>query len=141
MSESDENERYYSALGLPPDATFEQVKARFRELNDAYLKILELSRATKAGTPLQASSTDEETGQHAPQLDANPKQRFSPAPETHTEPIWKLKERFAKGGIQKAEFEKRAKDRWNYLKSRPFSELTDAEYEERLKGFDGLKFL
>jgi hypothetical protein len=140
MSEPDEKEKYYSALGLSPDATFEQVKSRFRELNDAYLKILELSRAgAKGGTPARAASTEEKTGQHGPQQ--NPKQQSSPAPETRTEPIGKIKSRFAKGEIQKAQFEKLAKERWNYLKGKPFSELSDAEYEERIHGFDGLKFL
>jgi len=139
MSEPDEKERYYSALGLPPDATFDQVKARFRELNDAYLKILELSRA-KAGTPSRAAEAEQKTGKHGPEHQTSTKQS-SPVSTTHTEPIGKLKERFAKGGMQQADFERRAKDRWNYLKSKPFSELTDAEYEERLKGFDKLKFL
>ena len=141
MSESDEKEKYYSALGLTPDANFEQVKSRFRELNDAYLKILELSRQ-EAGTPARDASTGEKAGQQAREHESSPKKHQpSPAPVTHTEPIGKLKERFAKGGMQKAEFEKRARDRWNYLRGKPFSELTDAEYEERLKGFDKLKFL
>ena len=140
MSEADEKEKYYSTLGLPPDATFEQVKSRFRELNDAYLKILELSRASaKAGAHARAASTDEKSGQHGPQQ--NQKPRSSPAPETRTEPVEKIKARFAKGELQKAQFEKLAKERWSYLKSKPFSELSDAEYEERIHGFDGLKFL
>ena len=47
MSNSDNKETYYETLGLPPDATLDQVKSRFKELNQAYLKILELSRTAQ----------------------------------------------------------------------------------------------
>ena len=140
MGEPDEKEEYYSTLGLTPDATFEQVKSRFRELNDAYLKILELSRASaKPGAPTSAVSTDEKSAQHGQRLE--PKRQPSTPQQTRTEPIEKIKAWFAKGEIKKETFEKQAKERYNYLKNKPFSELTDAEYEERIHGFDGLKFL
>ena len=60
---------------------------------------------------------------------------------THTKPIAEIKARFAKGDIQKAEFEKLARERFNYLENKPFSELSDSEFDERLHGFEGLKFL
>jgi hypothetical protein len=135
MSDPDEKEAALATLGLPPDATFDQVKARFRELNDAYLKILELSRSGKTVAPAPPAGAEEE------QEKASPKQPSPPRHETHTEPIAKVRARFAKGEIKKDQFEKLAKERWNYLKGKPFSELTDAEYEERIHGFDGLKFL
>ena len=142
MSDPDEKETYYATLGLSPDATFDQVKSRFRELNDAYLKILELSRGSaRAGTPSRAASTDDNAVQHKPQQDTNPKRPSSPRQETSTEPITIIKTRLAKGEIQKAQFEKLAKERYNYLKNKPFSELSDSEFEERLHGFEGLKFL
>jgi hypothetical protein len=142
MSDSDDKETYYAALGLSPDATFDQVKSRFRELNDAYLKILELSRrSAKAGAPGRPASTDANAVQHKPQQDTNPKQLSSPRQETHTEPITIIKTRLAKGEIQKAQFEKLAKERYDYLKNKPFSELSDSEFEERLHGFVGLEFL
>jgi hypothetical protein len=141
MSDSDDKETYYATLGLSPDATFDQVKSRFRELNDAYLKILELSRrSSKAGTPSRPASTDDNTVQHKPQQDTNPKQLSSPGQETRTEPIAVIKTRLAKGEIQKAQFEKLAKERYNYLKNKPFSELSESEFEERLHGFERLKF-
>ena len=43
------NSDYYETLGLPPNATLDQVKSRFKELNQAYLKILELSRTANTG--------------------------------------------------------------------------------------------
>lgn len=139
MTDSDDKEAYYAALGLPPDATFDQVKARFRELNDAYLKILELSRGTKAPAPAQSPAADDEAVKK-PERES-PKQPSPQRHETHTEPISKIKARLAKGEIKQAQFEKLAKERWNYLKDKPFSELTESEFEERLHGFDGLKFL
>ena len=142
MSESDDKATYYATLGLSPDATFDQVKSRFRELNDAYLKILELSRRSeRAGTPSRPASTDDSTVQHKPQQDTNPKHLSSPGQQTRTEPISIIKTRLAKGEIQKAQFEKLAKERYNYLKNKPFSELSDSEFEERLHGFVGLGFL
>ena len=116
-------ETYYETLGLPPDATMDQVKSRFRELNQAYLKILESSRNSVNADAVQ---TKPEPKSSAPQ-------------ETHTEPIAKIKERLAKGQINKVHFEKLAKERYDYLKNKPFSELSDSELEERLKGFEGLK--
>jgi len=142
VSDSDDEETNYATLGLSPDATFDQVKSRFRELNDAYLKILELSRGrAKAGTPSRPASTDDNAVQHKSQQDTNPKQLSSPQQETHTEPITTIKTRLAKGEIQKAQFEKLAKERYNYLKNKPFSELSDSEFEERLHGFERLRFL
>jgi hypothetical protein len=129
-------------LGLSQDATMDQVKSRYRELNDAYLKILELSRSSaNTGTPIRPASADNDTLQPKPQPDTNPKQGSSPSQEAHTEPIAKIKARLAKGEIKKTQFEKLAKERYNYLKNKPFSELTDSEFEERTKGFEGLKFL
>jgi hypothetical protein len=108
----------------------DQVKSRYRELNDAYLKILELSRnAESAKRPVPANS-------NAVQSKPNGKQ--SSQQETHTEPIATIKEKFAKGKINKTQFEKLVKERYNYLKNKPFSELSDSELQERLKGFDGL---
>jgi hypothetical protein len=135
MSDTD-REAYYATLGLPPDATFEQVKARFRELNDAYLKILELSRGGAKGPPAKSGAPPSK-----PQPDATPRQASSPLQETRTEPIAKIKARLAKGEIKQAQFEKLAKERYEYLKRKPFSDLTESEFEERLHGFEGLKFL
>jgi hypothetical protein len=120
----------------------DQVKSRFRELNDAYLEILQLSKSgAKTGTPTRATLADDNAVQLKPQPDANPKQGSSPPQESRTEPITRIKARLAKGEIQKAQFEKLAKERYNYLKNKPFSDLTDSEFEERTKGFEGLKFL
>ena len=120
----------------------DQVKSRYRELNNAYLKILELSRSSaNTGTPVRPTSADYNAVQPKPQPDTNPKQGSSPPQETRTEPIAKIKARLAKGEIKKAQFEKLAKERYNYLKNKPFSELSDSEFEERTKGFEGLKFL
>jgi len=142
MSYSDDEKTYYETLGLSPDATLDQVKSRYRELNNAYLKILELSRSSaNAGVPIRPTSADSNTVQPRPQPDANPKQVSSHPQETRTEPITKIKARLAKGEIQRAQFEKLAKERYNYLKNKPFSELSDSEFEERTKGFEGLKFL
>ena len=126
--EHDADGTYYATLGLPPDATLQQVKARYRELNDAYLKILELSRAGNAGASRHDhnESRPRQVGQAAPQ-------------KTHTEPIAVLKEKLAKGAIDKAEFAKKAKERLDYLEKQPFSELSDSEFDERLKGLEGLK--
>jgi hypothetical protein len=133
----DKEETYYATLGLPADATMDQVRARFRELNDAYLKILQLSRSSaKTGTKGGLASAADKTVQHKPQPDANPARQ-----ETLTEPIARTKARLAKGEIQKAQFEKLARERYNYLKNKPFSELSESEFEERLHGFEGLKFL
>jgi hypothetical protein len=126
MTNSD-RENFYETLGLPPNATLDQVKSRFKELNQAYLKILELSRTANTGTPVQ------------PKQQSNAKQGSPSPPEMHTEPIATIKERLAKGKINQAQFEKLAKERYEYLKNKPFSELSDSELEERLKGFEGLK--
>ena len=141
MSDPD-REAYYATLGLPPDATFEQVKARFRELNDAYLKILELSRSgAKGPQPGRLAPAEDNAARPKPQQDASPGQGPSPQHETHTEPISRIKARLEKGEIKKTQFEKLAKERYDYLKRKPFSELTESEFEERLHGFEGLKFL
>lgn len=137
MGDSDNNETYYAALGLSSDATLNQVKSRYRELNDAYLKILELSRSSaKTGKPDQPTKAADKAVQHGPQQATSP-----PRPGTRTEPIAEIKARFAKGEIKKAEFEKLARERYNYLENKPFSELSDSEFEERFHGFEGLKFL
>jgi hypothetical protein len=126
MSNSDK-ESYYETLGLPPNASLDQVKLRFKELNQAYLKILELSRTGNTSTLVQ------------PKQQPNAKQGSPSPPETHTEPIATIKEKRAKGKINETQFEKLAKERYDYLKNKPFSELSDSELEERLKGFEGLK--
>lgn len=142
MSDSDNEKTPYETLGLSPDATMDQVKSRYRELNDAYLKILQSSKSSaKTGTPTRATSADGNAVQPKPQADTSPKQGPSPPQQTHTEPIAKIKARFAKGEIQKAQFEKLAKERYNYLKNKSFTDLSDSEFEERTKGFEGLKFL
>ncbi|MDA4118873.1 MAG: J domain-containing protein [Thaumarchaeota archaeon] len=142
MSNSDDEKTYYETLGLSPNATLDQVKSRYRELNDAYLKILELSRrSANTGTPSRPTSADNSADQPKPQPNTNPKQRPSHPQETRTEPIATIKAKLARGEIQKAQFEKLAKERYNYLKNKPFSELSESEFEERLHGFEGLKFL
>jgi len=124
-------------LGLPPDATLAQVKARYRELNDAYLKILEQSRR---GSPSTASQRAQDGS--AP-LRAEPPKTDSGqarlAQETHTEPIAVLREKLAKGKMDKNQFERLAKARYDYLRTKSFSELSDSEFDERLTGFEGLK--
>ncbi len=47
----DNSEEYYAILGLSPDASMDQVKNRYKELSDACLKILELSRKNAAARP------------------------------------------------------------------------------------------
>jgi hypothetical protein len=142
-SEKEEKEKTpYETLGLSPDAALDQVKSRFRELNDAYLKILQLSKgASRAGTPSRPAPADDHDVQTKPQQGTSPKQESSHPQETRTEPIARIKARFAKGEIQKAQFEKLAKERYDYLKNKSFTDLTDSEFEERLHGFEGLKFL
>ncbi|MDA4132304.1 MAG: J domain-containing protein [Thaumarchaeota archaeon] len=142
MSNSDDEKTYYETLGLPPDATMDQVKSRYRELNDAYLEILQLSKgATKAGVPGRPASAGDDDVRPKSQQGASPKQDPSHPQETRTEPIARTKARLAKGEIQKAQFEKLAKERYNYLKNKSFTDLSDSEFEERLHGFEGLKFL
>jgi hypothetical protein len=142
MSKTDDEKTPYETLGLSPDATLDQVKSRFREVNDAYLKILQSSRSgAKIGAPGRPSAAGSGSVLPRPQPDASPKQGPSPAQQTHTEPIAKIKARLAKGEIQKTQFEKLAKERYDYLKNKPFIDLTDSEFEERLHGFEGLKFL
>jgi len=125
MSNSDS---YYETLGLSPNASLDQVKKRYRELNDAYLKILELERKN-VGTPAQPTVANA----------VQPKSKQPPPQETHTQPIATIKERFAKGQVNQTQFEKLVKERYEYLKNKPFSELSDSELQERLKGFEGLK--
>jgi hypothetical protein len=141
MSNPDD-EKPYETLGLSPDATMDQVKSRYRELNDAYLKILQASkRDAKTSTPGRPVPADDGAVRPKPEPDPKPKQASSPRQQTHTEPIAKIKERLAKGDIQKAQFEKLAKERYDYLKNKSFIDLSDSEFEERLHGFEGLKFL
>jgi len=137
MSDPDANETYYAALGLAPDATLAQVKERYKELNNAYLKILELSRkgdirTTPQHTPVSGNALQ---GEQQPKADSG---QMPSSQETHAETIAALKEKLAKGKINKAQFEKLAKARYHYLKNKSFSELSDSEFEERLKGFEGL---
>lgn len=142
MSNPDDEKTPYETLGLSPDATLDQVKSRFREVNDAYLKILLSSKkGVKIGALGQPSPADNSTVQPKGQPDAVPKQGPSAPQQTHTEPIARIKARLEKGEIQKAQFEKLARERYNYLKNKPFIDLTDSEFEERLHGFEGLKFL
>src|SRR5580700_2382659 len=110
MTDSDKERTPYDVLGLPPEATLDQVKSRYRELNDAYLKILQSSRgAAKPGAPSGPASADDKTPQ--PRLKQGASQKESSHPqETRTEPIARIKARFAKGEIQKAQFEKLAKE-------------------------------
>jgi len=142
MSDSDREKSPYETLGLPQDATLDQVRSRYRELNDAYLKILQLSKGTaRTGTPSRPTPIDDNGLQPKPQPGASPKQESSHPQETRTEPIARIKARLAKGEIQKAQFEKLARERYNYLKNKSFTDLSDSEFEERLHGFEGLKFL
>jgi len=122
MSSTDDDATYYATLGLAPDATPAQVKARYKELNDAYLKILESSRRRNARTPPQ----------HTP-AGGNAQAEQQPKVETRTEPIAVLKEKLAKGTIDRAQFERLTKERYDYLRNRPFSDLSDSEFEERLE--------
>ena len=137
-NDADDNGAYLATLGLPPDATLAKAKARFRELNEAYLKILESSRR---GPPrptadrAQAGGGELQSGEQ-PSRDSR---RVAPSKGPQTEPIGALKEKLAKGMIDKTQFEKMAKERYRYLEGRPFSELSDSEFEERLNGFEGLK--
>ena len=104
-----DDEASYAALGLPPDATLKEVKARYRELNDAYLKILESSRRGDARTaPKRAPA-----GGGAPQAGQRPKADSGQASpqKTSTEPVAMLKERLASGKKDKAQIQKRAKER------------------------------
>ena len=123
MSSTDNDDTYYETLGLSPDATFAQVKARYNELNNAYLKILESSRKGSA----RQSSQSAPIGDNAHRAEQQPKA------ETRTESIAVLKERLAKGTMDKAQFERLTKERYDYLRNKPFSELTDSEFEERLE--------
>jgi len=142
VSDSDDKETPYETLGLSPDATMDQVKSRFRELNDAYLKILQLSKAAvKTNKSTRAALAENNAVQPELQQETSPKHESSPPHQTQTEPISRIKARLAKGEIQKAQFEKLAKERYSYLKSKSFTELSDSEFEERTKGFEGLKFL
>ena len=76
---------------------------------------------------------------HVEQQSKADSDQMSSSQETRTEPIAALKEELAKGKINRAQFERLAKARYDYLKNRPFSELSDSEFEERLSGFEGLK--
>jgi hypothetical protein len=129
MSESDKNASYYETLGLSPDATFDEVKKRYKELNDAYLKILELSRTKNVAKPAEPALASA----------VQPKPKQAPSQETHTQTIATLKEKFAKGQLNQTQFEKLVRERYDYLKSKSFSDLSDSELQERLKGFEGLK--
>ena len=129
MSSADDDESNYATLGLPPDATFAQVKARFKELNDAYLAILEQSRKEGAASKHPQAGATKSEQPHGPS-----------AQETHTEPVATLKDKLASGKIDKAQFERLVRERYAYLHNKPFADLTDDEFQERLNGFEGLKF-
>ena len=137
MSDTDDRETHYATLGLPSDATMAQVKARYRELNDAYLKILESARRGDTRTGPHQAPVGASASQAEPQTRAD--SGHASSHETHTEPITALKEKLAKGKITKTQFESLAKARYDYLKNKSFSELSDSEFEERLSGFEGLK--
>ena len=137
MTNADDDEAYYATLGLAPDATLAQVKARYRELNDAYLKILELSRSGDASSNSGRASVGGTAHQGRQRPGAGPGQ--TTPQKTHTEPMAALKEKLATGKISQSEFERLAKARYDYLESTPFSELSDSEFEERLHGFEGVK--
>jgi len=122
------SDSYYETLGLSPNASLDQVKKRYRELSDAYLKILELERKNVV-TPSQPTVANA----------VQPKPKQVSTQETHTQPIATIKERFAKGQLNQTQFDKLVKERYDYLKNKPFSELSDSELQERLKGFEGLK--
>ena len=137
MSNTDDNESYYATLGLPPDATLAQVKARYNEINNAYLRILESSRkgsisSTSQHTPVSGDALQVER----PKADSG---QTSSSRETRTQPIGVLKEELAKGKINKTQFERLAKARYDYLRSKPFSELSDSEFDERMTGFEKVK--
>ena len=98
---------------------------------------LTLSRKESSGTTSQHPLV----GDSAPQLDRQPKAGSGQKPpprQTRTEPIAALGERLAKGEINKDQFEILAKARYDYLKNKSFSELSDSEFHERLSGFEGL---
>jgi hypothetical protein len=114
------------------------VKARYKELTNAYLKILELSRKGNIRTTSQHTPVSGNALQVKQEPEADSGQTSS-SQETRTEPIAVLKEKLAKGTINKTQFEKLAKARYDYLRNKPFSELSDSEFEERLSGFEGLK--
>jgi DNA repair exonuclease SbcCD ATPase subunit len=98
---------------------------------------LTLSREGRVRTASQHTSV----GGNAPQVEqpkADPGRTF-PAQEARSEPIAALKEKLAKGKIDKTQFERLAKARYDYLKHKTFSELSDSEFQERLTGFEGLK--
>jgi len=99
---------------------------------------LTLSRKGNISTTPQHTSVSS----NALQVEQQPKAdsgQTSLSQETRTEPIAALKEKLAKGKINKTQFERLAKARYDYLKNKPFSELSDSEFEERLSGFEGLK--
>ena len=137
MSDTDDSETYYATLGLTPDATFDQVKTRYKELNDAYLKILEATRKGKTRAAAQRNPGGGVSLQ--PEQQRTDSGRASSSQETRTEPIVELKDKLAKGKIDKNQFESLARARYQYLMNKSFSELSDSEFEERLKGFEGLK--
>jgi hypothetical protein len=101
---------------------------------------LSLTLSPKANTHTTSQHTS--VSGKALQVEQQPKaesgQKSSPR-ETRVEPISALKEKLAKGKINKTQFERLAQARYDYLKNRPFSELSDSEFEERLSGFEGLK--
>jgi hypothetical protein len=137
MSNTDDNETYYATLGLPPDATLAQVKTRYKELNNAYLMILKSSRKGNIrANPQRAPASGNALQVEQPKADAG---RTSSSQENRTEPIAALREELAKGKIDKTQFERLAKARYDYLRNKPFSELSDSEFEERLTGFEGLR--
>ena len=97
---------------------------------------LELARGaspSKVVLPASTSSTNVQSKPNAPS------HQSSTSPQAPIkEPITALKEKLAHGKLNKAQFEKLAKQRYDYLKNKPFSELSDSELEERLNGFEGL---
>src|SRR5271157_639376 len=107
MSNTNDNESYFATLGLPPDATLAQVKARYNEINNAYLRILESSRKGSIGSTSQHTPVGGDALQaERPKADSG---QTSSSRETRTEPIGALKEELAKGKINKTQFERLAK--------------------------------
>ena len=136
MSNTEDDETYYETLGLSPDATFAQVKARYNELSNAYLKILALSRKGNVRTASRHTPANGNAVQVEQQRSGDSGQTSS-SQETRTEPIAALKEKLANGKIDKTQFERLTKGRYDYLRNKPFSELSDSEFEERLTWLEG----
>ncbi len=98
---------------------------------------LEPSRGTNPGRVLWPASASSSTSVQSKPIAPSHQSSTSPQ-EPITEPITALKEKLARGKINEAQFEKLARQRYDYLKNKQFSELSDSELEERINGFEGL---